>query len=171
MKIFEDFWGAAVPAQLLVKRGYGSCLLIDYERESNKPSMMLDRCRWVITSGERLVFYDYDISDIDDLRSLAPFRLISMAEFSDRIVMDFGNAQLLLFWTLESQEFSHAGIRKGSQEWQNMPQDDRDNITVFPVSGEPFGIEFEALLDPKDYPWGEEFLRREAELPDNAPVA
>ncbi|MCF1495855.1 hypothetical protein GOZ83_06440 [Agrobacterium vitis] len=165
MKILQEFWGAPLPARLSIERGHGSCLLLYYEHDGNKPSMMIDRSRWIVTSGDRLAFYDYDISSNDDLAVLAPYRLQSIADYPDHMTLDFGGAQLLLFWTAQSQEFFHPGIPKDSEEWRDLPQDDRDNVTIFPRNGEEFGIEFEALLDPEDYPWGGEFLRREAELP------
>lgn len=164
MRALHQVWDEYLPGHVFIRRGYGSCLLVDYEHEGNKPFIMIDRCRWIVTVGERLSFYDYDISTTEDLALLAPYQLQSIAEHPDHLKLDFSEAKLVLFWTVQSQEFHYGGIQRNSEEWQKLPKDDRDNITIFPTSGDPIGIEFEMLLNPEEYPWGKDFLRREAEL-------
>lgn len=168
MRALREAWNGYLPGHVFIKRGYGSCLLVDYEHEGNRPSIMIDRCRWIVTQGDRLAFYDYDISTSEDLALLAPYQLQSVANKPDHLTLHFGEVNLVLFWTLQSQEFHYAGIQRDSQEWQQLPKGDRENVTIFPTSGEAVGIEFEMMLNPEDYPWGRDFLRREAELSKNA---
>ncbi|WP_320196888.1 hypothetical protein [Agrobacterium rosae] len=159
-----------LPAQIVISRGHGSCLLLDFHHRGGKPSIMIDKCRWVVVSEDQLVFYDYDIADMDDLALLSPYRLTSITRYPDLISLDFGQHRLLLFWTQQSQEYFYPGVIRGGEEWENLPQDERDNVTIFSATNEPLGIEFQTVLDPLAYAWGEEFMLREAQLPDDEPT-
>ncbi|WHA44060.1 hypothetical protein [Agrobacterium larrymoorei] len=164
MKDGNNILNVPLPAHVAISRGHGSCLFLDYQQKGGRPSVMIDRCRWVILAQGNLVFYDYDLSDLSDIAVLAPYLLTSIRRYSDHIVLNFGQHQLMLFWTRQSQEYFYPGVARSGIGWTKLPQDERDNLTIFPLTGEALGVEFNSMLEPREYIWGEKFLEREAEL-------
>ncbi len=155
-----------LPAPAEIKNTFGSMLVVDLSGSRGRAELLLDNCRWVVVIDGKMTSYDLDISSSDPISGMIPDPNLRAAElFADRYVLTFGDRDMIIFMTHAYHRFLEKGVEKASSEWNSLPQDQKDNFTLlFPDDREPVGVEFRSFLDPANYSWGPDFLRREGEL-------
>lgn len=155
-----------LPALAEIKNTFGSMLVVRLIGQRGEAELLVDNCRWAVVIDGKMAFYDLDISNSEPISGIIPDpNLRAVESFADRYVLAFGDRDMILFMTHAYHRFLEKGVEKGSSEWNALPQDQKDNFTLlFPDDREPIGVEFRSFLDPANYSWGPDFLRREGEL-------